>query len=144
MDEALHRIVADGVAQAGLSDDVGLLVLAACEGPDQLDAILGGASMPGPRAGGHNGEGEPVGAYLSSVQVEGFRGIGPEAALGLVPGPGSRWWWAATALASRALRRRWSSSSRGTAGDGACRGRRSGEKVGATSTTRGRRGSGRT
>src|SRR6266540_1156147 len=88
MDEALHRIVVDRVAQAGLSDDVGLLVLAACEGQDQLDAVLGGASMPRPRAGEHTGEGEPVGAYLSSVQVEGFRGIGPEAALGLVPGPG--------------------------------------------------------
>jgi recombinational DNA repair ATPase RecF len=88
MDDALHRIVVDRVAQARLSDDVGLLVLAACEGQDQLDAVLGGASMPRPRAGEHTGEGEPVGAYLRSVQVEGFRGIGPEAALGLVPGPG--------------------------------------------------------
>ena len=88
MDEAVYRIVVDQVSQAGLSDDVGLLVLAACEGQDQLDAVLGGEPMPRPRAGEDTGEGEPVGAYLGSVRVEGFRGIGPEATVGLAPGPG--------------------------------------------------------
>jgi DNA repair exonuclease SbcCD ATPase subunit len=88
MDEALQRIVVDWVAQARLSDDVRLLVLAACEGRDQLDAVLGGESVSRPRAGEDIGEGEPAGAYLGSVRVEGFRGIGPEATLELVPGPG--------------------------------------------------------
>lgn len=88
MDEALQRIVVDRVAQAGLPDDVALLVLAACEGQDQLDAVLGGEPVPRPAWGEGTGEGEPVGAYLSSIRVEGFRGIGPEATLGLAPGPG--------------------------------------------------------
>jgi fermentation-respiration switch protein FrsA (DUF1100 family) len=139
MDEAVYRIVVDRVSQAGLSDDVGLLVLAACEGQDQLDAVLGGEPMPRPRAGEDTGEGEPVGAYLGSVRVEGFRGIGPRRPSDSRPDPVSPWWWAATALASRASRRRWNSSSRGTAGGGANRGRRSGGKAGATSTTQGRR-----
>lgn len=54
----------------------------------QLDAVLGGEPMPRPRAGEDTGEGEPVDAYLGSVRVEGFRGIGPEATVGLAPGPG--------------------------------------------------------
>ncbi|MCZ7588258.1 MAG: ATP-binding protein [Gaiella sp.] len=31
---------------------------------------------------------EPVGAYITTLEVEGFRGIGERACLELVPGPG--------------------------------------------------------
>ena len=66
----------------------GLLVLAACEGDEFLAAELDGAGQP---AGDEQGEGassQPVGAYLTSIAVEGFRGIGPRAELPIEPGPG--------------------------------------------------------
>ena len=66
----------------------GLLVLAACEGDELLAAELDGAGQP---AGDEQEEGassQPVGAYLTSIAVEGFRGIGPRAELPIEPGPG--------------------------------------------------------
>ncbi len=66
----------------------GLLVLAACEGDEFLAAELDGAGQP---AGDEQEEGassQPVGAYLTSIAVEGFRGIGPRAELPIEPGPG--------------------------------------------------------
>src|SRR6201996_2034879 len=61
--------------------------------PDQvarliLDAMRGSGSEAEAEAG--NG-GQPAGprrAYLKSISVEGFRGIGPQATLYLTPGPG--------------------------------------------------------
>jgi recombinational DNA repair ATPase RecF len=88
MDPGLRRIVlsrleADGVVAGGWGD----LVLAAFEGGAGLEAHLAGSSasqrplvaqapIPAP------------GAFLRSVAVEGFRGIGPAQTLELPPGPG--------------------------------------------------------
>jgi DNA repair exonuclease SbcCD ATPase subunit len=66
-------------------------VLAACEGRDELQRQLGGAGRPAtarvapatPKA-----TVEPPGAYLRTITVEGFRGVGPRATLTLPPGPG--------------------------------------------------------
>src|SRR5919108_633198 len=70
MDPALRRIVMARLESDGpLEDGWGGLVLPALEGSDGL--------------GGHLG-----GAFLRSVSVEGFRGIGPARTLELAPGPG--------------------------------------------------------
>lgn len=75
-------------ADDALADDAKYLVLAALEGDDALDALIPGAP---PRT--HEGaETEPppppVGAYLKSITVQGFRGIGDRATLELQPKPG--------------------------------------------------------
>src|SRR6266536_3534301 len=88
MDDVLLRIVLDRLDEAGLPDGVESLVLAACDGVEQLTAALGG-EVVGPTVIETAGRVvEPAGAYLGSVRVEGFRGIGPEAVLGLASGAG--------------------------------------------------------
>ena len=67
-------------------------ILAACEGRDDLEKQLGGAGRPKPPTGKTPQEGaaapEPPGAYVRSITVEGFRGIGDRATIGITPGPG--------------------------------------------------------
>src|SRR4051812_9891683 len=75
----------------GLADDAKELVLAACEGPDQLDAAVSGEAagrLPDARRRADEPIPEPLGAYLRSLTVEGFRGIGSAVTLHLQPGPG--------------------------------------------------------
>jgi predicted ATPase len=76
-----------------------MLVLAALEGQETLDAYLDGSVAPKrPEATAETGTNasaattaqlprEPPGAYLKSITVEGFRGIGPKKTLELPPGP---------------------------------------------------------
>ena len=68
-----------------------LHVLAACEGEATLNDVLGGGAAAARQrtafaapASAH----EPVGAFLKSIEVEGFRGVGPARRLELAPGPG--------------------------------------------------------
>ncbi|GAB96961.1 DNA repair exonuclease SbcCD ATPase subunit [Kineosphaera limosa] len=83
--------VTDLIAQrvegtSGLSDDAKLLILAALKGDaalTDLDGFTPQTPAP-PRAMEH----EPAGAFLRSITVEAFRGIGPSATLHLKPGPG--------------------------------------------------------
>jgi recombinational DNA repair ATPase RecF/uncharacterized Zn finger protein (UPF0148 family) len=69
-----------------------MLVLAALDGRDQLNGYLdGSAARPSPREAPTPEEPptrEPLGAYLKSITVEGFRGIGQKLTLDLPPGPG--------------------------------------------------------
>ena len=76
------RLQADGI----LGKTVGDAVLAACEGKDGLERYLSDGevssaviSASAPKA---------AGAYIASLTVEGFRGIGPSQTLKLNPGPG--------------------------------------------------------
>ncbi len=70
------------------------LLLAALEGDDQLHQVVGGDHLPRPVSPEAVGEKAAAGttpavrAYLRSVTVAGFRGIGPPATLTLEPGPG--------------------------------------------------------
>jgi recombinational DNA repair ATPase RecF len=90
MDPTLQRLLWDRIdTDASLGAEAGLLIMAAADGPDALQAALTGASIgtaepvpADPRAQG------PVGAYLGPITVEGFRGIGPKAILPLQLGPG--------------------------------------------------------
>lgn len=66
-----------------------LVVLAALEGDQDLDLALGSDTYTRRAAlAGSPKDTEPARAFLKSITVEGFRGIGPKATLGLNPSPG--------------------------------------------------------
>jgi energy-coupling factor transporter ATP-binding protein EcfA2 len=90
MDGPLLDLVVDRLAVAGLTATVEDLVIAACEGQSALDDAIGGTppERPQPTAADSNEPVEPLGAYLTSLTVEGFRGIGPALTVDFVPGPG--------------------------------------------------------
>ena len=65
------------------------LLLAACESAAALDQAVGGTPAELPVRSVTPGSGtEPAGAWLSSLSVQGFRGVGPECTLPVEPGPG--------------------------------------------------------
>ena len=82
-----------GIVSARLEADppadpaTGALVLAALEGADGLEAELSGRAAAA-RAAAGSAKPALAGAFLGSVSVEGFRGIGPARTLELRPGPG--------------------------------------------------------
>ena len=86
----VNRLVATGADR----EDWSFIVLAALEGDAALRTYLDGQpTMGAPAASAAFDEGtppsrEPPGVYVSSVTVEGFRGVGPAATLTLHPGPG--------------------------------------------------------
>lgn len=90
MDESLQKIVFErSRADGSLELDRSLYVIAACSGAADLEAAI--ESSSGAEAPEHTPPAPvsaPAGAYLSSITVQGFRGIGPEATLNLDPGPG--------------------------------------------------------
>jgi len=90
VDPYLQQLVFDRLtADDALDDAAADLVLAACEGPDALEDAIGGRSPERPETLRADGpEPDPPGAYLKSIAVQGFRGIGPPAQLELSPGPG--------------------------------------------------------
>jgi recombinational DNA repair ATPase RecF len=92
MQDELLRIVEERLA-ADKADrqDWSLHVLAACEGEATLNDVLGGggaAARQRPAFAATPIAHDPVGAYLKSIEVEGFRGVGPARRLELAPGPG--------------------------------------------------------
>jgi recombinational DNA repair ATPase RecF len=77
------------------SEDTGArwaaIVLGACEGQAALDAVLGGGAAAARDVRGAvdaAASDRPRGAYLESITVEGFRGIGPRRTLDVELGPG--------------------------------------------------------
>ena len=90
MDRALKQLIHARLDAEGADAPWVYQVMAACEGRAALDQQLGGAGQtPRPTpATTTTATVEPPGAYLRSIAVEGFRGIGPQATLTLKPGPG--------------------------------------------------------
>jgi recombinational DNA repair ATPase RecF len=88
MDPGLRRIVLARLeADGSLGHAWAEVVLAALEGPDALEARLaGGSTSPRPLA--VQTSPATAGAFLRSVAVEGFRGIGRAQTLELASGPG--------------------------------------------------------
>jgi hypothetical protein len=79
----LDRLTADPKAR-----DFEILALAALEGPEALrQALSDGREAARPGAEQPKTE-DPAGAYLRSIAVEGFRGVGPKARIEFPPGPG--------------------------------------------------------
>jgi ABC-type lipoprotein export system ATPase subunit/energy-coupling factor transporter ATP-binding protein EcfA2 len=71
-----------------LGEDARLLLLSVLTGNAELqDEFTGGAPAPAPVAD-PDAVPPPTGAYLKSISVAGFRGIGPEGRLTLHPAPG--------------------------------------------------------
>ena len=86
MDANLQSNVLDRLQrEIGLPDKVPELVLAALLG--EIEECLGGKTPSEPSPEPTEAE-EPVRAYIDSITVQGFRGIGPKAELPLTPGPG--------------------------------------------------------
>ena len=91
MDRELLRIVEERLTAAGDADEQwALLIMAACEGSESLESVLGGqtATKRKVRPARARAVTEPLGAYLKSITVEGFRGVGPSKTLEVNPGPG--------------------------------------------------------
>jgi hypothetical protein len=90
VDPHLQQLILDRLtADDDIGDPVADLVLAACEGRDALEGAIAGEAPERPESSSTDGAGrEAPGAYLKSITVEGFRGIGPPATLELSPGPG--------------------------------------------------------
>ena len=92
MSDTLHEIVRERLAKEE-DEDWPRLVMAALDGPAALGATLdpeaetpGAAAPPSGSAEASAAGAAP--AYLKSITVEGFRGIGPRATLEIPPGPG--------------------------------------------------------
>jgi ABC-type hemin transport system ATPase subunit len=78
-------------ADASLSEQAKIAVLAAMESTEDLADALGGADTPASESihpAKPDESAKPVGAFLESVAVQGFRGIGPKVTVPLKPGPG--------------------------------------------------------
>lgn len=90
MDDVLLSLILERLDQVELAEDATDLLLAACDGDDALEDHLGGAPAPRPErtAISETGTGEPAGAFLESISVAGFRGVGPECTLPIPTGPG--------------------------------------------------------
>lgn len=89
MDRELARLVETKLDQdPGMDVAPGLLVLAALESGESLESALRGESSTDEGVGGASDVSSPAGAYLTSIVIEGFRGIGPRAELPIEPGPG--------------------------------------------------------
>src|SRR5664279_2708517 len=86
---ALLDVICGLLDESGLDDGTQLLVAAAVEGQAAFDEAWDEDVLPPKpdRGAVRTGE-EPAGAYLSSITVEGFRGVGAKAVLPLRVGPG--------------------------------------------------------
>jgi recombinational DNA repair ATPase RecF len=88
VNDDLRQLVASRLKSEGcLQKDVGCVVLAACDGRDALETFLSDAKSASTFAATVQAK-KYAGAYLTSLTVEGFRGIGSAQTLTLNPGPG--------------------------------------------------------
>jgi energy-coupling factor transporter ATP-binding protein EcfA2 len=88
MDSGLRRIVTARIEAEGASQDWGPCLLAALGGRDDLEAHLEGRQAAR-REAAAAAPVQPIGgAFLRSIAVEGFRGVGRAQTLELSPGPG--------------------------------------------------------
>lgn len=87
--DTVDQLVLDHLDRSDLPETAKDLVIAALLGDEELASVLGGAAPHRPAPPAPDTETpEPIGTYLASIEVTGFRGIGPTATLNLVPGPG--------------------------------------------------------
>jgi recombinational DNA repair ATPase RecF len=87
----LEQALFERLERVPLGESEAGLLLGALLGEDDLADALGGTTPPrlDPAAGAATtGRGGPAGAFLKSVTVAGFRGVGPATTLTLQPGPG--------------------------------------------------------
>ena len=88
MDDVLLGIVLRRLEQFPLAEQAADLLLAALESDESLSAQLGGQAQRYSGASAVTSPPDPAGAYLQSLTVSGFRGIGQAATLAVAPSPG--------------------------------------------------------
>jgi DNA repair exonuclease SbcCD ATPase subunit len=88
MDDALLDVVLERLGKVPLADEAASLLLAACESDAILSAQLSGEPSGVAEYSTRRVSADPAGAYLRSIAVSGFRGVGPSSTLELEPGPG--------------------------------------------------------
>ncbi len=92
MQDELLRIVEERLASDKADrQDWSFYVLAACEGEQTLTDVVDGGEAAMRQRTAFTAPvtlQEPVGSFLKSIEVEGFRGVGPARRLELSPGPG--------------------------------------------------------
>jgi recombinational DNA repair ATPase RecF len=88
VNDTLLDLVLARLDEVPLQAEATSLLLAAFEGDDSLASVLTSTAAPGVRGGAERTATEPAGAYLRSISVSGFRGVGPTSTLELEPGPG--------------------------------------------------------
>jgi recombinational DNA repair ATPase RecF len=88
MDDVLLGIVLRRLEEFPLPEQAVDVLLAALEDDESLSAQLGGQTLPRSKATDIATAPTPAGAYLQSLTVSGFRGIGPPATLTVTPRPG--------------------------------------------------------
>jgi hypothetical protein len=81
MDDVLLGIVLRRLEEFPLPEQATDLLLAALDGDESLSAQLGGQAQPRSKATDITTAPTPAGAYLQSLTLSGFRGIGPPATL---------------------------------------------------------------
>jgi AAA domain len=84
--EDLHYRIFELLVELSTNDDICDLAWGAITGDDALDAAIDG--KPSVRPARAEREAVPAGAFLTSLAVEGFRGIGSKAMINFRPGPG--------------------------------------------------------
>lgn len=89
MEASLFEEIFNRLDAANLSPEIADTVLAACDSEQTLETLLNDAGFVTPKRPAVVAEvPEAKGAYLTSVSVKGFRGIGNEVTMKLCPGPG--------------------------------------------------------
>jgi energy-coupling factor transporter ATP-binding protein EcfA2 len=88
-DAALLGLVVDRIDSSPPADGAADLILAAFQGADSVDVVLRGepGSVATPATRGVSRAVRSA-VYLTAIEVEGFRGIGPPVTLTIDPGPG--------------------------------------------------------
>ena len=89
MDQGLAKILVDRLnGDQSLGSDAAVYVLAACEASGELEETISGVRPDLQEKAAAIEQGEPRRAFLKSITVQGFRGIGPAKTLPVTPGPG--------------------------------------------------------
>ena len=88
MDDVLLGIVLRRLEHFPLAEQATDLLLAALESDESLSAQLAGQAQPYSGASAVTSPPHPAAAYLQSLTVSGFRGIGQAATLAVAPSPG--------------------------------------------------------
>lgn len=115
MDDVLLEIVLGRLAESPLAEGAADLLLAAFDSEESLSARLGDGLEERPASAATAATAlPPPSAYLQSLTVRGFRGIGEPATLSLTPGPGLTLVVGRNGSGSPASPRRWRCCSRGS------------------------------
>ena len=89
MDDVLESIILGRLnADDKLAERTRALVIGACQGAEALDATLEGKALKPSRKAEAKAPSARNPAYIQSIEVRGFRGVGPPASLPITTGPG--------------------------------------------------------